>query len=193
MDRNLAASEKQTLDDIQRQRAHPIALHTTTHRPAFSTPPLFPAKTQISANSTLCIAGGILRLKFPADDAVYGRILAAAATQKYVYPDPVPKFAEAETEKFRAELLKMPLKEKESFGDDLDSVVQVCVEIFNKFLRMECGGPGTLLVEPMMIALKERNLAGAPLAVLGHHCYGLKTTLIKIGKLELKTTQTPVP
>ena len=40
-------------------------------------------------------------------------------------------------------------------------------QIFNKFLHNEYGGPGTLLVEPftdMMIALKERNLAGASLA-----------------------------
>ncbi|PON98885.1 hypothetical protein TorRG33x02_051220 [Trema orientale] len=155
-----------------------MALHTTTHRPPFSTPPLsFPPKPK---------SRPIPRYASPA--------ASSASNSQQTMPFMVgywplrgprsPELAEAETEKFRAGLLKMLLKEKEkeSFGDDLDSVVQVCVEIFNKFLHKECGGPGTLLVEPMMIALKERNLAGAPLAVLGHHCYGLKTMLIKIGK-----------
>ena len=40
---------------------------------------------------------------------------------------------EQETQKFRAELLKRLLKEKEIFGDDLDNVVQVCVEVFLPF------------------------------------------------------------
>ncbi|XP_019262191.1 PREDICTED: protein PLASTID REDOX INSENSITIVE 2-like [Nicotiana attenuata] len=87
--------------------------------------------------------------------------------QKYVYPDPIPEFAVAETQKFKAELLKKLFKEKEIFGDELDDVVSVCAEIFNEFLHKEYGGPGTLLVEPftdMMVALKERKLPGAALA-----------------------------
>ncbi|KAJ8547775.1 hypothetical protein K7X08_021011 [Anisodus acutangulus] len=35
--------------------------------------------------------------------------------QKYVYPDPIRAFAE--TDRFRAELLKKLSKEKETFGD----------------------------------------------------------------------------
>lgn len=40
-------------------------------------------------------------------------------------------------------------------------------QIFSNFLHKEYGGPGTLLVEPftdMMVALKKRNLPGAPFA-----------------------------
>ncbi|OVA16268.1 hypothetical protein BVC80_8971g30 [Macleaya cordata] len=48
--------------------------------------------------------------------------------QKYVYPDPIPEFAESETQKFRGELLKKLSKNKDSFGDDLDEVVNVCSE-----------------------------------------------------------------
>lgn len=59
------------------------------------------------------------------------------------------------------------MKEKGTFGDELDAVVNVCTEIFSEFLHKDYGGPGTLLVEPftdMMIALKEKKLPGAPLA-----------------------------
>ncbi|KAG8663304.1 protein PLASTID REDOX INSENSITIVE 2, chloroplastic [Manihot esculenta] len=92
---------------------------------------------------------------------------ATAPHQKYVYPDPIPEFAKSETQKFRAELLKKLAKDKETFRDDLDKVVDVCSEIFSDFLHEEYGGPGTLLVEPftdMLVALKERKLPGAPLA-----------------------------
>ncbi|KAM1300282.1 hypothetical protein EV2_011930 [Malus domestica] len=91
----------------------------------------------------------------------------AATPQKYVYPDPIPQFAESETQKFRAELSRRLLKEKETFGHDLHSVVDVCAEIVSEFLHREYGGPGTLLVEPftdMLVALKEKELPGAPLA-----------------------------
>ncbi|XP_043707721.1 protein PLASTID REDOX INSENSITIVE 2, chloroplastic-like [Telopea speciosissima] len=90
-----------------------------------------------------------------------------AAQQKYVYPDPIPEFAEAETQKFRGELRKKLSKDKETFGDELDAVVTVCAEIFSDFLHKEYGGPGTLLVEPftdMLVALKEKKLPGAPVA-----------------------------
>ncbi|OIT37996.1 hypothetical protein A4A49_27235 [Nicotiana attenuata] len=52
--------------------------------------------------------------------------------QKYVYPDPIPEFAVAETQKFKAELLKKLFKEKEIFGDELDDVVSVCAEEENR-------------------------------------------------------------
>lgn len=93
--------------------------------------------------------------------------LRASSPQKYVYPDPIPEFAEAEIRKFRAELPRKLLKDKNTFGEELDAVVDVCAEIFSEFLRKEYGGPGTLLVEPftnMLVALNERKLPGAPLA-----------------------------
>ncbi|KAJ4846520.1 hypothetical protein Tsubulata_030939 [Turnera subulata] len=52
----------------------------------------------------------------------------ARSTQKYVYPDPNPQFAQYETNKFRTELRKKLSKEKETFGDALDEVVEVCSE-----------------------------------------------------------------
>lgn len=93
---------------------------------------------------------------------------------KYVYPDPIPEFAQAETEKFRGELRKRLMKSRDAFsssggggGSDIDTVVNICAEIFSEFLHKEYGGPGTLLVEPftdMLLALKEKKLPGAPVA-----------------------------
>ncbi|XP_073144532.1 protein PLASTID REDOX INSENSITIVE 2, chloroplastic-like [Henckelia pumila] len=88
----------------------------------------------------------------------------ASAPKAYVYPDPDPVFAASETRKFKAELQTTLAKEKETFGDDLPRVVNVCAEVFSDFLHNEYGGPGTLLVEPfteIMLALKEENLPGA--------------------------------
>ncbi|KAJ0965412.1 hypothetical protein J5N97_026550 [Dioscorea zingiberensis] len=85
----------------------------------------------------------------------------------YVYPDPIPEFAIAETRKFREELKKKLLRNKDTFGSEIDEVVKVCVEIFSEFLHKEYGGPGTLLVEPftdMLLALKDKKLPGAPIA-----------------------------
>ncbi|XWS22550.1 hypothetical protein CRYUN_Cryun29cG0046300 [Craigia yunnanensis] len=93
--------------------------------------------------------------------------LRASPPHKYVYPDPIPEFAEAETQKFKSELSKKLSRDKDTFGDDLDAVIEVCVEVFNHFLHNEYGGPGTLLVEPftdMFVALKEKKLPGAPVA-----------------------------
>lgn len=87
--------------------------------------------------------------------------------QKYTYPDPIPEFAESDTTKFRFEILNKLSKNKDSFEGDLDKVVDVCSEIFSNFLHKEYGGPGTLLIEPftdMLVALKEKKLAGAPMA-----------------------------
>ncbi|XP_057950007.1 protein PLASTID REDOX INSENSITIVE 2, chloroplastic-like [Malania oleifera] len=92
---------------------------------------------------------------------------ATTPQKKYLYPDPIPEFAESETKKFRDELLKKLSKDDETFGDDLDVVVNVCTQIFSDFLHKEYGGPGTLLVEPftnMLVVLKEKQLPGAPLA-----------------------------
>ncbi|CAL9768210.1 unnamed protein product [Musa acuminata subsp. burmannicoides] len=85
----------------------------------------------------------------------------------YVYPDPIPEFAKAETRKFEDDLRRKLLKSNEIFGDDVDTVVELCGEIFSNFLHKEYGGPGTLLVEPfteMLLALKEKKLPGAPVA-----------------------------
>ncbi|XP_022725907.1 protein PLASTID REDOX INSENSITIVE 2-like [Durio zibethinus] len=93
--------------------------------------------------------------------------LRASPPQKYVYPDPIPEFAEAETLKFKSELFKKLSKDKHTFGGDLDACIEVCGEVFNNFLHDEYGGPGTLLVEPfteIFVALKEKNLPGAPMA-----------------------------
>ncbi|CAL5324052.1 unnamed protein product [Camellia sinensis] len=76
-------------------------------------------------------------------------------------------FRYEETQKFRDELLKKLYKDKDTFGDDLQIVVNVCTEIFGEFLHKEYAGPVTLLVEPftdILVALKEKKLPGGPLA-----------------------------
>ncbi|KAJ6831295.1 protein PLASTID REDOX INSENSITIVE 2-like [Iris pallida] len=87
---------------------------------------------------------------------------------EYVFPDPIPEFAESEADKFRRYLLeKLSKKKKGIFGDSLEEVVRVCTEILNNFLHTEYGGPGTLLVIPfidMADTLNERGLPGGPQA-----------------------------
>ncbi|XP_010475921.2 PREDICTED: uncharacterized protein LOC104755269 [Camelina sativa] len=85
---------------------------------------------------------------------------------EYKFPDPIPEFAEAETEKFRDHMLKK-LSTRDLFEDSVDEIVGVCTEIFETFLRSEYGGPGTLLVIPfidMADTLNERELPGGPQA-----------------------------
>ncbi|XP_058115520.1 protein PLASTID REDOX INSENSITIVE 2, chloroplastic [Magnolia sinica] len=85
---------------------------------------------------------------------------------EYVFPDPIPEFAEAETEKFKTHLLKK-LSKKDIYGDSIEEVVGICTEIFSTFLHTEYGGPGTLLVIPfidMADTLNERGLPGGPQA-----------------------------
>ncbi|KAF7124057.1 hypothetical protein RHSIM_Rhsim12G0124000 [Rhododendron simsii] len=87
--------------------------------------------------------------------------LQATQPPKYVYPDPIPEFAVAETKKFREDILRKLSKDEEAFGDDLEMIVNVCAEVFSEFLHKEYGGPGTLLVEPfteMFVALNEKKL-----------------------------------
>ncbi|CAA2934818.1 protein PLASTID REDOX INSENSITIVE 2, chloroplastic-like [Olea europaea var. sylvestris] len=85
---------------------------------------------------------------------------------EYKFPDPIPEFADAETEKFRTHLVKK-LSKKDIFGESVEEAVGICTEIFSDFLHTEYGGPGTLLVIPfidMADTLKERGLPGGPQA-----------------------------
>ncbi|KAL1222798.1 Protein PLASTID REDOX INSENSITIVE 2 [Cardamine amara subsp. amara] len=85
---------------------------------------------------------------------------------EYKFPDPIPEFAQAETDKFRDHMLKK-LSKRDLFEDSVDEVVGICTEIFGTFLRSEYGGPGTLLVIPfidMADTLNERELPGGPQA-----------------------------
>ncbi|KAL5759730.1 hypothetical protein ACOSP7_018247 [Xanthoceras sorbifolium] len=85
---------------------------------------------------------------------------------EYKFPDPIPEFADAETEKFRTHLMNK-LSKKDMFEDSLEEVVGICTEIFSTFLHTEYGGPGTLLVIPfidMADTLNERGLPGGPQA-----------------------------
>ncbi|XP_058752866.1 protein PLASTID REDOX INSENSITIVE 2, chloroplastic-like [Vicia villosa] len=97
----------------------------------------------------------------------FTRVLGESLTQQHVYPDPIPEFAECETRKFKVQLSQKLSEDVDEFGDGLDAVVDVCAQIFSKFLHQEYGGPGTLLVTPftdMLVALKKKKLPGASLA-----------------------------
>ncbi|GKC32391.1 protein plastid REDOX insensitive 2, chloroplastic, partial [Tanacetum coccineum] len=50
---------------------------------------------------------------------------------EYKFPDPIPEFAEAETEKFRDHLIEK-LSKKDVFEDSVDEVVEICSEVFSK-------------------------------------------------------------
>ncbi|XP_076943471.1 protein PLASTID REDOX INSENSITIVE 2, chloroplastic-like [Bidens hawaiensis] len=85
---------------------------------------------------------------------------------EYKFPDPIPEFSEAETEKFRDHLIEK-LSKKDVFEDSVDQVVEICTEIFAKFMNEEYGGPGTLLVDPfweMADTINESELPGGPQA-----------------------------
>ncbi|XVF44080.1 hypothetical protein PTKIN_Ptkin02bG0091600 [Pterospermum kingtungense] len=47
---------------------------------------------------------------------------------EYKFPDPIPDFADAETDKFRTHLLKK-LSKKDIYGDSLEEVVGICTEV----------------------------------------------------------------
>ncbi|XP_009624756.1 protein PLASTID REDOX INSENSITIVE 2, chloroplastic [Nicotiana tabacum] len=86
---------------------------------------------------------------------------------EYKFPDPIPEFADAETEKFRDHLVKKLPKKKDLYGDSIDEIVGICTEILNDFLHAEYGGPGTLMVVPfidMADTINERGLPGGPQA-----------------------------
>ncbi|KAL0305024.1 UNVERIFIED_CONTAM: protein PLASTID REDOX INSENSITIVE 2, chloroplastic [Sesamum angustifolium] len=88
------------------------------------------------------------------------------AEKEYKFPDPIPEFADSETEKFKTHLFKK-LSKKDMFGDSIDEVVGICTQISMKFLHAEYGGPGTLLVIPfidMADTINERGLPGGPQA-----------------------------
>ncbi|KAG4935947.1 hypothetical protein JHK85_050866 [Glycine max] len=92
------------------------------------------------------------------------RLVTRAA--EYKFPDPIPEFADAETQKFKSHLLKK-LSKKDMYGESIEEVVGICTEIFSTFLHSEYGGPGTLLVLPfvdMADALNEQGLPGGPQA-----------------------------
>ncbi|KAI4314279.1 hypothetical protein L6164_027204 [Bauhinia variegata] len=92
------------------------------------------------------------------------RLVTRAA--EYKFPDPIPEFADAETEKFRNHLLSK-LSKKDVYEESVEEVVGICTDIFNTFLHTEYGGPGTLLVIPfidMADTVNERGLPGGPQA-----------------------------
>ncbi|KAE8701490.1 Serine/threonine-protein kinase TAO3 [Hibiscus syriacus] len=143
----------------------------------YNPPPFTSDKTSTTTILTLRNAGLNLHQPHPLSCSILSSKLIsvkpslipvrASHPQRYVYPNPIPEFAEAETRKFKNELFKKLSKDRDKFGDDLDAVIDVCVEVFNNFLHNEYGGPGTLLVEPftdMFVALKEKQLPGAPVA-----------------------------
>ncbi|XP_078438399.1 serine/Threonine-kinase [Wolffia australiana] len=85
---------------------------------------------------------------------------------EYVFPDPIPEFADAETGKFKRYMLER-LSKKELFKGYLEEIVGICSEILSEFLHTEYGGPGTLLVLPfidMADIINERGLPGGPQA-----------------------------
>ncbi|XP_031123365.1 protein PLASTID REDOX INSENSITIVE 2, chloroplastic-like [Ipomoea triloba] len=93
------------------------------------------------------------------------RLVCRAA--EYKFPDPIPEFAEAETDKFRNHLLERLPRKKDIYGDSIEEIVCICSEILNNFLHTEYGGPGTLLVTPfidMADTIADRELPGAPQA-----------------------------
>ncbi|KAL7110270.1 hypothetical protein ACP275_05G014300 [Erythranthe tilingii] len=136
--------------------------------PILFPPTAIPAQTSISGGSILRTAFFVLHAPPTFSTARnFPKAPKSVLGQKFVYPGAAPDFAAVETQRFKVELLKELSKEKETFGSDIRTVVNVCAEIFSEFMHKDYGGPGTLVIEPfsdMMVALNEKNLPGAPLA-----------------------------
>ncbi|KAM0941799.1 putative protein PLASTID REDOX INSENSITIVE 2 [Dioscorea sansibarensis] len=138
------------------------------HLHSFLAPPLqllAPISQNPSSKSHLSFVSKPSLSPSPSPPSFFSFLLRSA-TSEYVFPDPIPEFAEAETEKFRSHLLQK-LAKKDIFGNSVEEVVGVCTEILSNFLHTEYGGPGTLLVIPfidMADILNERGLPGGPQA-----------------------------
>ncbi|PRQ41217.1 hypothetical protein RchiOBHm_Chr4g0444531 [Rosa chinensis] len=136
--------------------ATPPKLHQSS--PFYASPSSYPSFPTVKVSSGLSHRFSIIYLSSKR------QICRAAA--EYRFPDPIPDFADAETEKFRTHLLNK-LSKKEVYDDSVDEVVGICTEIFGTFLHTEYGGPGTLLVVPfidMADTLNEQGLPGGPQA-----------------------------
>ncbi|RZR82748.1 hypothetical protein BHM03_00009227 [Ensete ventricosum] len=151
-----------------------MSLRSFTLPFSFSYPPVASSRPSPAPFATQPFLSFPSSIPIPLKASAMSPWRAAWQRPVYVYPDPIPEFAKAvifETRKFEDDLRRKLLMSKEIFGDDVDTVVELCGEvgdcIFSNFLHKEYGGPGTLLVEPfteMLLALKEKKLPGAPVA-----------------------------
>ncbi|KAJ7953676.1 Protein PLASTID REDOX INSENSITIVE 2 [Quillaja saponaria] len=152
-------------------------------------PWIFYSSSQISSSSSLCAVSSLCLSRSRSNGTIYKHSFSFPSVSKklqklplslssfstkrlvpraaeYKFPDPIPEFADAETEKFRDHLVKK-LSKKDVYGESLQEVIGVCTEIFSTFLHTEYGGPGTLLVIPfidMADTVNERGLPGGPQA-----------------------------
>ncbi|KMZ69277.1 hypothetical protein ZOSMA_219G00110 [Zostera marina] len=161
-----------------------ISCYFLYRKPNFPTPPspnpscclnLFPRFSPLSSHSqpalqvsllpqSCAVATDFVDPRRPREKRRQLEVCRAAA--EYVFPNPIPAFADSEINKFRNHLLEK-LSKKDIFKDSVQQIVEVCTEILGNFLHTEYGGPGTLLVLPfidMADAINERGLPGAPQA-----------------------------
>ncbi|OAY64652.1 hypothetical protein ACMD2_07898 [Ananas comosus] len=106
-----------------------------------------------------------LPISSPTSHSTHPHLLCRAT--EYKFPDPIPEFADAETDKFRTHMLARLTEKNQYFGDFVEEIVDICTEILSNFLHAEYGGPGTLLVIPfidMADTIREKGLPGAPQA-----------------------------
>ncbi|XP_027346118.1 protein PLASTID REDOX INSENSITIVE 2, chloroplastic-like [Abrus precatorius] len=158
---------------ISTMHLQPLAISSSSSFTHISLLPSFPSlcfsqsHSNLSTSTTICkrflspsVNGKFATLPFSSTK----RLTTRAA--EYKFPDPIPEFADSETEKFKSHLLKK-LSKRDIYGESVEEVVGVCTEIFSTFLHSEYGGPGTLLVLPfvdMADTLNERGLPGGPQA-----------------------------
>ncbi|CAA0818300.1 Unknown protein [Striga hermonthica] len=145
-------------------------------------PTSVPAKTPISGGINLRADYLILRARAPFITAgTLSRPPGAVLPQTYVYPGPI------------AELQMRLSKEKDTFGDDLQTVVSICAEILSDFLHKDYGGPGTLQIEPftdMMVALKEEKSSQCTISRSIFVTLGTESCRQGLGNLEHQITTT---
>ncbi|PIN24939.1 hypothetical protein CDL12_02327 [Handroanthus impetiginosus] len=80
---------------------------------------LFPCRNKTKINDSHAHSKEIIQKRIPN--------FICRAEKEYKFPDPIPEFADAETEKFRTHL-DGKLSKKDMFGDSVNEVVDICTQ-----------------------------------------------------------------
>ncbi|KAF8039966.1 hypothetical protein BT93_B2241 [Corymbia citriodora subsp. variegata] len=120
-------------------------------RPSPPLPKVFSSSSSCAPSTSVCRTRSSPSFKHLASKPRRGSHICRAA--EYKFPDPIPEFADAETEKFRSHLLTKLPKKKDLFGDSIDDVVGICTETFQLDIDTGQDCPAVLCTFFIVVAL----------------------------------------
>ncbi|XP_011620910.1 uncharacterized protein LOC18427609 isoform X2 [Amborella trichopoda] len=110
-------------------------LYTPVHLPSPPHPHLHRAFLSLPRPLPSCKTAASLTLRHGSQNTAFlslkprRKLPMRCEAGEYVFPDPIPEFAQAETEKFRDHLLKKLSEDQDDiFGEYYEEVVNVCTE-----------------------------------------------------------------